>query len=132
MKSDGNGGPQVGDTSVTLGVRVPMDIQPDSSGMVQPANGGMSVVPSLKDLPARMIPARLRNRVPGAAGRESLSVWGTGEGLFVQAGFARDLSLRPDPQNPRHGFVEPDVEMALDRYRAALSATRPDWSVDEK
>lgn len=132
MKGDKTGKPQIGDTSVTLGVRVPADIAPDSSGMVQPGTGGMSVAPSMGDLPARMVPVRLRSRVPGASGRDSLNVWGMGEGAFEEASLAADLSLRPDPKNPRHGFAEPEIRMALDRFRAALAATRSDWMVDEE
>ena len=70
--------PKIGDSSVDLGVRIPTDIQPDAQGNVHPNTGGMSVSPSfdilIKRLPARMVPVRFRNIVPGAAGRNTTFV----------------------------------------------------------
>jgi hypothetical protein len=52
-----------------------------------------------------------------------------GEGDFVAAPLATDLVLRPDPKRPtEHGFVEPDRDMAVAEYEAAVAATREQWS----
>jgi hypothetical protein len=131
MKED-QGKPMVGASATTLGVRVPTDIAPDAAGDVHSATGGMSVSPSLRALPARLIPRRLRHMVPRAAGNDRLLVWSMGDGPFVQEPIAPRLQLRPDPHNSRHGLVEPDASMSLDDYRAALAATQNEWSVDEK
>jgi len=135
--------PAVGPSATTLGVRTASgpndpapDIVPDGKGDVTPATGGMSVSPSLSvllsRLPARMIPRRLRQIAPKAAGNDNLSAWAMGDGAFVASEIADKLALRPDPEDNGHGFVEPDAEMSLQSYRAALEATRDQWQVDER
>jgi hypothetical protein len=52
-----------------------------------------------------------------------------GEGPFVAGQVAEGLDLRPD--RPSHGAVEPSEVMTLERYQAALAATRDQWSIDE-
>jgi hypothetical protein len=136
MRPDGDK-PMTGSSSTSLGVRVPAtsnhpDIVPDSVGEVHPGTGGMSVAPSLRALPFRLIPRRLRHLVPGAGGNDKHYVWSLGDGPFVAGQVATALQLRPDPANSNHGFVEPDAVMSLDSYQDAIRATRDDWSVDER
>jgi len=135
MKKDGNN-PVLGETASALGVRVPRDIAPDASGVVSPANNGMSVTPSvaaLNRMPARMVPIRLKSIVPGAAGNDNLFAWSMGQGKWTanEEPIAPGLQLRPDPTDDQHGFVEPAVAMPLDEYRAAIDATQNSWQIDE-
>jgi len=130
MQAD-NGQPTTGESATTLGVRVPVDIRPDEAGRVRPGMKGMSVSPSLRDLPIHRIPKRLRQLVQDAQGKDSHFVWSMGEGLFAAGTLAPALQMRPDPKNRSHGFVEPDAEMALDEYRSALYRTQSLWMVDE-
>jgi hypothetical protein len=67
MLPDG-GYPKVGRSASTLGVRVPVDIEPDGTGNVHPGPHGMSVAPSLRDLPVHRVPKRLRHLREGANG----------------------------------------------------------------
>jgi hypothetical protein len=92
----------------------------------------MSVSPSLRDLPARLVPSRLRYLVPGAAGNDDLSIWSMGEGNFAHGAISEQLQLRLDPKRSNHGFVEPRVTMKLEDYQEALAATRDQWSVSEE
>lgn len=135
MKKD-SGKPVLGESASALGVRVPRDIDPDANGVVSPGNNGMSVTPSvaaLNRMPARMVPIRLRPLVPGAAGNDNLFAWSMGQGEWAanEEPVAPGLQLRPDPTDNQHGFVEPDVSMPLDEYRAAIEATQNLWQVDE-
>lgn len=129
--------PLLGETSSTLGVRVPHDVIPDADGQVRPGQGGMSVSPTLSALnrlPARMIPRRLRHVVPSAAGNDSLFAWSLGEGEWPQdqAALVRGLQLRVDPKDGQHGFVEPEAMTTLGQFRQALAATQDQWRVDEE
>lgn len=116
------GQPWLDDGPEGLGVRVPVDIKPDSQGMVRPAPAGqkgkgMSVTP---DVPERMRAARR----PKALGGESpLPLWSIDEQVLVAL-----LRFRPDPgEEPEHGVIEPAVEMTLTDYRAALQGTQASW-----
>jgi hypothetical protein len=140
MKNDG-GRPMLGSSSTTLGVRLPgsssdPDIVPGPDGDVSPGTGGMSVSPSLTDLlerlPPTFIPKRLQPLVPDAAGSNNLTAWRMGQGSFVAAAVTELLALRPDPDEPQHGFVEPASLMALDEYVSALHVTQSAWVVDEE
>lgn len=136
MKKDGDR-PLLGESASTLGVRVPRDIPPTSDGAVLPGSNGMSVTPSvaaLNRMPARMVPNRLRAIVPGAAGDDSLFVWSLGQGPWATGvePIAPKLQLRPDPTDSQHGFVEPDVLMPVNGYRAAIAATQNLWQMDEE
>jgi len=133
MAADSRGKPALGSGATTLGVRVPADIAPDDAGKIAPESGGMSVSPSLVDLPLHRIPRRLRScpEIHGATGKDTDFVWSMGQGPFVSEAVAPRLRLRPDPRNARHGFVEPDVVMTLADYTDALGATQPQWLVDE-
>ena len=118
-----------------LGVRIPTDIQPDAQGNVHPNTGGMSVSPSfdilIKRLPARMVPVRFRNIVPGAAGRNTTFVWSMGIGPFLRASVSIGLQLAVDPRDPGHGLIEPDAIMTLNQFLDRLHATKGEWTVDE-
>jgi len=58
--------PKVGAARGCLGVRPGVDIKPDTDGKVHPQSGkGMSVSPSIEDLPPLLIPLRLAARYPG-------------------------------------------------------------------
>ena len=130
MQADGNY-PKVDPRG--LGVRVPPDrhpdIRPDDQGMVDPSCGGMSVSPSIDDIPLFLFPQRLRAIRPGAAGKDSLKIWTTGTGAFADGSFAPGLTLRCD--GPAHGLVEPATRVRLAEYQAALAATSPDWRIAE-
>jgi len=95
----------------------------------------MSVSPSfislIQRLPARMVPARFYQIVPGAIGRDKTFVWTMGEGAFVASTVSANLQLTIDPNDLEHGFVEPDTIMALNQYVDALHATKGEWIVDE-
>jgi hypothetical protein len=128
--------PKVGPGRATLGVRLPgsgatIDIQPDGSGQVAPDTGGMSVAPSLRDLPYFLIPRRLKHLVRQASGNDKHRVWRMGEGPFISGLVSASLQLRVDPDNDEHGFIEPDRIMPLPEYEQGLADTRPLWRVDE-
>jgi hypothetical protein len=127
MTRDGDH-PKVGATAKTLGVRVPGDL-PSDDGQVSPGTGGMSVAPSWRDLPPHRIPRRLLHLAPDAAGSDADACWRMGVGPFEAGAVAEGLSLRPD--RPDHGLVEPSERMTLERYQAALAATRDLWQIDE-
>lgn len=131
MKEE-DGRPACGESATTLGVRIPYDVPEDTSGQVHPGTGGMSVQASLETLPARLVPQRLRERVPGARGRDTLRIWSMGDGAFANGALSNRLSLRVDPSDPYHGFVEPDSSMPSEDYQKAIEATQGSWSIDEK
>jgi hypothetical protein len=113
MREDPAGGPVVGPTARTLGVRPGVDI-PVVAGQVQPNTGGMSVA---VDRPENLHPLR---RPPAYGGSGKDPVWGL---LIDQLG--GDLQFRQD--TPTHGLVEPERVMSLDEYQQALEATQPLW-----
>src|SRR5688572_29078754 len=103
--------PQVGSTARTLGVRPGADIPVDSKGKVSPNTGGMSVAPSLQDLPPFRIPARLAVTIPDACGNDQDRCWRMGTGPFVPGEVALHLRLRPD--SPHHATVQPEVAVPI-------------------
>jgi hypothetical protein len=121
--------PKLGRGARMLGVRVPKDIAPDQNGDVQPGSHGMSVAPSLRDLPIELVPKRLRHLRVGAAGPDTSKVWRHGEGRFETAIVAPHLVLRPD--RPDHGVIAPDAVMPLEQYEHALAETSSGWVIDE-
>jgi hypothetical protein len=125
--------PEIGDRFGRLGVR-DTDVPADAQGNVRPNTGGMSVNPSLRDLPPELIPKRLRTQlgIPDARGKPPLCVWRMGEGPFVPAPVGDDLQLRPDHAGASHGNVEPARPMQRAEYRAALAATHGAWEIDER
>lgn len=126
------GKPQIGRSAVALGVRVGTDISPDADGLVIPGQGGMSVSPSPRALPAHRVPKRLHHLVPAARGKDHHYVWRMGEGPFVPTPLATGLRLRPDPGNASHGMVQPSERMGLVEDESALAATQDEWSIEEQ
>jgi hypothetical protein len=131
MKQD-QGKPAIGTTGVTLGIRVPVDIEADANGLVHAGTGGMSVSPTLLDLPKHRVPTRLQTIYPAASGNDNLCVWSLGSGEFFSGAIAEHLRLRLDPVKAKHGFVEPSASMSLEQYQHALQSTQDGWIIDEK
>jgi hypothetical protein len=124
--------PMLGSDGKMLGIRIPVDIRPDANGNVFPRSGGMSVSPTLRQLPPHRIPRRLRAvGVSDAEGTDKLNVWSMGSGPFVEGPVRAGLTLRLDPNDPTHGLVEPDRVMSVNDYRIAIEATRDDWVIEE-
>jgi hypothetical protein len=133
MEAD-QGRPAIGQGPVSLGVRVAgknPDVSPEG-GFVFPGGGGMSVAPSLRELPEHRIPRRLRHLVPEARGKDTAFVWRMGEGPFGLAPVAARLQLRPDAGNIHHGVIEPNERMRLEKYEQALAGTQDKWTVEEQ
>ncbi len=122
--------PLIGDGAMMLGVR-PSDIEADEQAMVREGTGGMSVQDNINNIPAAMLPKRLRPLFPGARGSNVVVVWTMGSGAFQPDRVADHLKLAIDPDNATHGFVEPDAIMSFDVYSLALARTQGLWSVDE-
>ena len=101
-----------------LGVRAAgeyRDIQVDTTGVVHPRTGGMSVAP---DDPINL-PRHFRPRSLGGRGKRP--VW-----LVSSAHITDPLAARED--RPTHWLIEPSSTMALADYESGLSATAPRWS----
>ncbi len=117
IKESARGGPEVGESARTLGVRPGIDVPSTArGGLVQPGEGGMSVSPGTPmDLPSHRRPPAF-----GGVGRDPVWV------LSVES-LGPDLGYRPGPAEPRHGFVEPARPMTLGEYQDALTQTRDLW-----
>jgi hypothetical protein len=113
MREDPAGGPMIGPTARTLGVRPNVDI-PVMAGQVGPNSGGMSVAP---DRPDNLHPLR---RPPGQGGLGKDPVWYISVDLL-----GGDLRFRED--SVTHGLVEPARIMTIDRLQKAIAATKPHW-----
>lgn len=117
MKVAGDGLPELGRSARQLGVRPQIDISVDEDGVVVGGAGGMSVAP---DSPFRLPPHRRPSEL-GGTGKDP--VW-----ELDASSLGELLSYREDPLLPgEHGFVEPGSPMGLERYEAALGATREVW-----
>lgn len=135
-----DGQPAVGSDPVQLGVTLPPTINADvtpESGYVNKESGGMSVFASLKKLPSRLIPTRLRDLYPEnfqrARGDDSLLIWCMGNGEFQNAAITDHLVLRLDkPGEKRHGLIEPGTRMKIEEYQAELYSTVGDWKICEE
>lgn len=128
MKEDG-GYPAIGETSSYLYVRVPFDIEPDEEGLVNPGTGGLSVAPNLSALPPERIPQSLEHIVAGAKGNRTHRVWVIGSGGFLAGTVCDGLSLRPDPDDANHGFIEPEQAQPLEAFQASVLSSRTKWRV---
>ena len=128
-----NGKPVVGADTNMLGVRVPPhghpDIVPDVDGNVHRETGGLSVVPTWRDLPYFLIPKRLKPIIHDARGKNELACFGFGEGSFAQSSITDELILKPD--SPRHATIQPSMPMPLGRFQQLIAETRFGWKVDE-
>lgn len=113
MRDDPSGGPMVGPTARTLGVR-PGDDLPVVGGRVNPGTGGMSVAPdSPMNLPAHRRPPQF-----GGSGKDP--VWGIDTGSI-----GGDIVYRRD--KPTHGLFEPAGEMSIEAFQKALADLAPRW-----
>ncbi len=118
MQTDASGRPLCGDGNLMLGVRVPVDVKPDATGLVHPGRGGMSVTPND---PARLPPHLRPTRLDG--GMSVLPVF-----WIQRDDLGADLSYRPDVKKPlKHGLVEPSAPVALGNFQSALTATVESW-----
>jgi hypothetical protein len=127
--------PRIGSTARTLGVRCPQDVALDERGWAVPGKG-MSVAPTLTELPHHRIPRRLRKLVPSATGCDDDRCFRLAELSYRPGVVADALSLRPDllprPDGRRHGQIEPTQPMPVSRFSAALGDTQARWVLDEE
>ncbi len=121
MRKADDGLPRVANNATGLGARVPKDID-EVGGMVAVGEKGMSVNPTVEDVPLNFLPERID---PAGWGDHKNAVFRHGDGLFVQSPFAEGLELLPD--GPTHGVVRPVISVTLEQYRENLVATRPNW-----
>jgi hypothetical protein len=113
MREDPAGGPMVGPSARTLGVRPNVDIQ-IIAGQVRPNTGGMSVAP---DRPENLHPLR---RPPAYGGSGKDPVWCIAVDLL-----GGDLRFQQD--SATHGLIEPARAMPIDALQKALEATKLSW-----
>jgi hypothetical protein len=114
MNADPDGLPTVGDRFMCLGVR-DGEIRVEY-GQAAPETGGPSVAPDdPMNLPRFLRPSELR-------GTGKWSVFEINE-----ANLPSDLRYRDDPHRDGHGFLEPRVEMPIERYKDLLAETRSRW-----
>jgi hypothetical protein len=118
MREAPGGGPAIGPSARTLGVRPDIDIPVDPSGSVHPGTGGMSVAP---DTP-RNLPQHRRPPEYGGTGRDP--VWSIqGKDLGANLRYVPD-----DILTAIHGVIEPATIMTLAAYQRALEKTAPYWT----
>lgn len=131
MKKGDDERPVIEASARGLGVRNGVDVDVDDEGRVLVNGRGMSVAPTWRKLPLSRVPARLREKLPGAAGSKSDCCFTTGNGPFMNCPFAEGLELIPDADDPNHGNIAPAKSVLLIEYESALAATRNEWRVDE-
>jgi len=129
MRRDADGFPTAQQSSSALGVRPNVDISLDAKGDVIVNGEGMSVNPGWRAASILRIPKRLRILMPGAAGSNNQFCFRAGAGPFQQGPFAAGLTLEPD--SATHGNIAPAQAVPLAQYEADITATRPDWQVDD-
>ena len=130
---------RTGNGTCELGVHPPShpvnaDVNVDAGGNVVLDGGGMSVFPSivpadLKRVPKRLIPLRLADKVPGAAGDDDMKIWTTGAGAFASGPVTATLALNVTGRS--HGTVCPANAMSLNDLQIELAKTQPDWTIEE-
>jgi hypothetical protein len=117
MREAEEGVPETGRPARTLGVRTAVDVPAVSdSDVVVPGEGGMSVSP---DDPMNLPVFR---RPPEFQGTGKDPVW-----VLDSDQLPPELTYRPDPVTPGHGFIEPASEMTLGEYQKLLEATQSLW-----
>lgn len=130
MHPDGDK-PLVGHQSKMLGVREDgTDIQVDPSGNVHPRTGGLSVAPHWTILPPFLIPRRLSDKAPDAAGNANLVCFRHSQSRYESGPMNENLDVRVE--SPRHGLIEPSSVMPLQSFQSALASTRDAWVKDEE
>jgi hypothetical protein len=125
MKIEPDGLPRQGQTATTLGVRKSDYDIDQHTNMVAKNGKGMSVSPSCGQLPAPLRPTKF----PGGLARNNLHCFRLGNGAWRAGLVAPGLDLCPDPNDPDHGFLEPEVVMLLQDLENAVDATRPNWQI---
>ena len=142
MLADGTGlVPRIGNDADSLGVRVADETGGFKDitvvdGVVKTGREGMSVSPSVLQLPSHRVPKKFKGLIPEFEGRKTpsgknaLNCWRLGEGAFVDGSFAPKLCFLTQPEgSPNHGVVSPETDLQLDEYRKALEQTQPNWTV---
>ncbi len=81
--------------------------------MVYPETGGISVAPSLEDLPAHRRPSAFDGTGKDPVWKMSTSHLGS------------DLAYVQD--KPNHGTIQPSKPMPFDDYQKALEGTQRNW-----
>jgi hypothetical protein len=117
MREATDGLPIVEQSSRGLGVRPGIDIAAiDGAELVFPGDGGPSVAPDdPRNLPRHRRPAEF-----GGTGKDP--VWSIDEDDLGAL-----LVFRVDPDNPKHGYIEPARPLNVDSMQQALKSTRPNW-----
>lgn len=109
--------PEVAPTSRALGARPGIDVPAVAADdLIRPGEGGASVSP---DDPLNLPSFR---RPPEFKGTGRDPVWS-----LSLADLGPDLTYRPDPTNPGHGFLEPARPMTFAEYQRALAQTCDLW-----
>jgi len=133
MKRDRDGLPVVGIRSKELGVRVPPDVHADvdldETNSVRLNRRGMSVTLHRRFLKPHLVPKRLKQWHPGAAGADSLSIYRYGEGSFEDSAITENLALAVT--SAIHGNVVPATLMHLDDFLSHIADTRDKWTIEE-
>lgn len=127
MKVAGDGLPEIGRSARQLGVRTPNDVgpgvQPDvlvqnPADVLTPGMGGMSVAPLS---PVNLPPLRRPPEYAGGRGKDP--VWEIDTDELISAG----VQFRQD--SPKHGLLEPAVDMPLSKFEESLGKTREKWKL---
>jgi hypothetical protein len=115
MQTDPDRLPKTGDSARVLGVRPHRHRSVDTSGLVAPMTGGMSIT---ADDPMNLPPHRRSARYNEAGCDPVFEIHGDS--------FGGSLSLRHDGR-PSQYLVEPHAFCLFEDYQMALHATRPFW-----
>ena len=106
-------------TARGLGVRAEgphRDVSPDSTGIIHPRRGGMSVAP---DDPLNL---ELHRRPEEWGGTGNDPVWQIADDVLPD-----NVVCRRDSRD--HGLLEPPTPVLLDEFREHLAATSADWTL---
>ena len=82
-------------------------------------------------LRSHLIPERLAAIRPGAAGKNYLTCYRFGTGVFEAGTVNDDLEVCLKPGQDDSGNIAPTRLMTIEQFQQALAATREDWTVDE-
>lgn len=104
-----------------LGVRIKIDIRPDSEGQVHPSTGGMSLGP---DDPLNI---HRIHRPLSLGGSGTKPVW-----AINRSALPTTLTIRHDPRKPHvHALLEPAAVMTVVDYVDKLEATAENWAIED-
>lgn len=125
MEEDDDGFPVIGFNSKRLGVRIKdvtvgsgcvFDIVPDHNGDVHPGTEGLSVTPPC-------IQKNINQTFLQRIFAKKTVLWEIDEDELI----SRDLKFRLDPQNSKHGYIEPANKMAAIDFSSRIIQTRELW-----